>query len=222
MRDKIKRIRKPIIFFLPKEGFDGILEEKELNDLQEVGFLNTLVITEIDGATLPITKGEQCLMILEKDSILKNSVLEFLHLKSELNESAFYYLYDDYMKNLSKWIMTAEFVKTEAKTKAKNYFKEVQSYLELQHKFLKLHQKELNSHFGDWKMKYALDRFNKSKSTTKKTNLSQSSIPIPNNIVETATSSSNSNSKKKKKLSVAEVDDYLLKSVFNVEIDKNN
>ncbi|MFP4846095.1 hypothetical protein [Winogradskyella sp. PE311] len=220
----MESIKQPILFFIPSQRYEQ-LSDKELINLEKIGFLNTLFITNSSGDTKPITKGTELLQILEKSKIFKANVFQLLELKSTLDKDAFHYLIDDYFKELSSWITATDIVQEEAKNRVINYKPEMQEYLKLQHEVLVAHQLELNKHFGKWKSHFEIRRIlnisdNNSFNGDKSTNVT---LPIKQKPTQLKIDKPTKSAKPKTKaISTNEVDQHLLKSVFNVDFNRIN
>jgi hypothetical protein len=223
MQKLISIIKEPIIFFFPRSVLEEVIN-KDLSKLEAVGLLNTLFITNAEGETKPLSSNAQLLQVLSKEKLLKSNIFELLDLRNKLNKSAFHYLIDDYFKELSTWIKTTRSVEREAKNYAWNYKPEVQGYLKLQHQALSDHQVELKNHFGDWKSWFEIERvFNHSlfdfdKNDYKKVEFVPK-IPI---IRKYKTPKIKKQKSKVLTINEAEVDHYLLETVFYVDFSKVN
>lgn len=214
-------IRQPLLFFFSKQVFEKILE-RNLDYLETIGFLNTLIFIDSYGQTKSVENNILKLTsILDKEKTLKSNVFILLQMKSELDQSAFHYLIDDYLKEVNAWLKATEIIKNEAKNYAVNYKEEIQGYLDLQNQYLVNHLKELQNHFGAWKLTFEIRRIFKLRTTTSKNTIQNESTDNDLDVVS-KTFNKTSITKKKEKLNISkeEVDKYLLETVFNVNFSK--
>ncbi|WP_296317648.1 hypothetical protein [Winogradskyella sp. UBA3174] len=223
MQVLIKSIRQPILFFLPRQVFEEVTK-KDLTNLEKLGLLNTLFITNSMGESKPIIHCTELLQILEKPKIFKSNVFELLELRNTLDKSAFHYLIDDYFKELSTWIRTTDIICEEAKNHVINFQPEMQGYLKLQYDTLIDHQIELKRHFGKWKSHFEFRRllnFN-DKNFDKVVTSIKDSTPIK--LLETKNKKVKPVNVKPKSIPISEIeaDQYILKSIFNVDFTKIN
>ncbi|SDH10641.1 hypothetical protein [Winogradskyella thalassocola] len=223
MQKLILTIREPIIFFLPRNILEEVMN-KDFGKLEALGLLNTLFITNAAGETKPFFNNTELLQILNKEKLLKSNIFELLDLRTKLDKSAFNYLIDDYFKELSTWINTTEIVEREAKIHVINYNAEVQVYLKLQNQVLLNHQAELKSHFGDGKSWFEVERvFKDSLYDINKDDNKEEISELKPSIVRKGKADILKTKKKKSRFLVikeAEVDQYLLETVFNVNLSE--
>ncbi|WP_139181036.1 hypothetical protein [Winogradskyella thalassocola] len=225
MQDLLSTIKNPMIFYLPAGLFKS-LKPQHIDELENIGLLNTLFYTDNNGEYKKLTNGVEYLELLGKSKILQSNIFELLDLKSRLDKDAFHYLLDEYFKDLDSQIMLTDMISKEAKDTTINYKHEIQGYLDLQYNQLTVHKEEIQIKFGSWKNKFELDRILNRYRT-------KVSIPTPE-ITKTPISISNTTAidnkpekpkqtKKKRTLpSDTEIDHYLLETVFGVEISNKN
>ncbi|MFC0604264.1 hypothetical protein [Winogradskyella pulchriflava] len=218
MENLIKKISRPIIFYLPRAVIEKV-SGKDLKALDDIGMTNTLFSIDTEGNTKQITNVIEPIFLLGKDQLLKASVFELLKMKGSLEKDTFYFLLDNYLIELDTWINTTNIIKESAIKDTHNYSSPIQAYLDMQHRFLVEHKNELKSHFGYWKMSIELERvFNLAPPT-------EEQLDAYNKRESTGITKkeNNKNNKIKPKLiTEKEVDIYLLQTVFNVDLKAKN
>ena len=223
MQDLMENIKRSLIFYIPRNLFSN-MQQKHLDELEHIGFLNTLFYLNAMGDSKPVNHDGEYVKLLSKDVILKSNVFQLLELKSILDKNAFHYLLDDYIKELDSNITFTDAIRKEAKSNTINYESHIQGYLDLQYNQLVAHKDEMTQKFGSWKSEFENERI---VSFIKKLmpQLDQSKT-AKNTLVETNyTDKAKGMIKRKHKVElpkVADVDNYLLETVFNVDLTKVN
>lgn len=216
MQDLINNIKRSMIFYIPKQLFKN-LQQKHLDELESVGFLNNLFYINSKGAPRQIVDSAEYVEILSKSKILKANVFELLDLKAKLDNETFHYLINDYFIELDTHIIASDIIRKEAENSTNNYEPQMQGYLNLQHDSLQTHHDDLKQNFGSWESKFELDRLLKvSDLNFKKEKLS---------IEPKDTLGKSRKPKSKIKATLIkdqEIDHYLLEYVFSVDFSKIN
>ena len=194
MEELLERITRPILFYLPRYPLELIVE-KSLKSFDTIGLTNSLVAVDKNGNMKYLTSGSEVLILLEKEKILKQNVLELLKAKESQENTSFNYLKSNYLKELDAWIKTTKIFKERARIDTQNYIKEIQGYLVLQHRLLKEHQNELQRYFED---------------------------PYQINTTEIIVGDKKSKIQKIQLISEKEVDNYLMTHVFNLDSNRFN
>jgi len=194
MEELLEKIIRPIIFYFPRYPLEFALG-KSLKSFDSIGFTNALVVVDKDGNNKYLAKGMEAFVLLEKEKILKQNVLELLKTKESQDEASFNYLKSNYFKELDAWIKTTKIFKERAKIDTKNYINEIQGYLVLQHRLLKEHQIELQRYFED---------------------------PDQIKTTEIIVGDKKSKTQKIQLISEKEVDNYLMTYVFNLDSKRFN
>ena len=157
MQDLIDNINRSLIFYIPRGLFNNV-QKKHLDELENVGFLNTLFYMNAKGDPKLVNHSTEYVKLLSKDKILKSNVFELLDLKVKLDKKTFHYLIKGYFKELHSNINFTEAISKEAKNNATNYKPQIQGYLDLQFKQLLTHKEEVTQKFGNWKSEFEHER----------------------------------------------------------------
>lgn len=213
IEELIASVKQPLLFFLPKSSIEKFTSIN-LNNFETHDVLNKLYIFATDGRVIQIKNDCDYLQILKKEKILKSNLFELIQLKSILDKLAFDFFINEYYKEVATWTFTTEIIKNEAAKHAKNYNISSQEYLNYQHNILKKHCNNVVQHFA------TID--NQPQQTNRILNL-----PTFNNKLDveksstTTTPKSSFNKNEDKTLlkpTVKEIDTFLLKNVFSVNL----
>lgn len=214
----VESIRKPSLFYFPRNLFDGI-EGINLDALEKIGFLNTMIFIDKQGDVKPYKGGMEPMVLVGKDKLLKANIFELLTHKSNLDESSFYFLLKEYNKELQNWVFTTKLIEDDAGEHVKNYQAHIQPYLKAQRVTLEVHRDEMKENFGSWESAIDLKRF---LDLTKKKVFKNEDINVPK-LKSKGLKKPQIDVRKKTKRNVSligdeEADEYLLKHVFNVKL----
>lgn len=209
--------RRVIIYFSRK-----LMEEnsgKDLSALDKFGMTNNLILIKDDGKLEPITYGARAVFLFQKEKKLKTNLFELLKMKATIEKNTMSFLLDNYFTELDTFIKITYIVKKNAKHEAVNYIPEIQNALDFQYRVLVEHKEELKKHFGDCKLKVDSEYVYGYPPPKTKTHVDKKLL---NNITPNKTTKTSTNpATKKSKLSLLtekEVDDYLLNTVFSIDL----
>jgi len=205
----IKSIQTHSIVYLPKKKIE-LFTNNDLSDLEEYEILNHLFY--IGEKVASIKNDPEHLKVIKKQGILKNNTFTLLKLKSTLDSLTFEYIKNEYFNQVNGWLIIYEFIKDNAKKDATNYTPSIQGLLDLQYFILQKHSVELQRLLSSTFK--GLQQQNTKTNFLKKTNQNQ------NNTTPTPTNTELFKEKKQKSPypTEKEIDNYLLKHVFNVKL----
>lgn len=215
----VQSIRTPILFFLPKKA----LEDSENIDMgfwSATGFLDKLILIDQNGKPKEYRKGFEHAIVSTKERLLKANIFALLEEQKNLDQIAFSILLDEYFKELYNWTYVSRLVKQFAKIETINYLPEVQHYLDSQYNHLLSHLKEMNlyfkrrstnpNHTTTPKVDQSLFSLNKAKANTTLTDEDRNNIDL--------SKPQNNQKKNKPYISEEEAEEFLLRTVFNVDL----
>lgn len=214
----LKRINCNIIFYLSRK----LLEQQsgeDLGVLDEIRMTSNLVHISSSGEPKYITSGFRSIALLSKERELKLNVFELLKMKSSEEKNALSFLIDNYFTELDTYIRLTELVKKHARFETVNYLPAIQSALDMQYRVLVEHKKEVQEHFGKWKLNVDLERVFGYPPPKPQINFDQKLLdtrrPIKTDKMATKTN-------KMPLLTEKEVDYYLLNTVFGIDLTTLN
>ncbi len=216
-------VQRPILLFVPGRLLKT-LDNDSVEFLRSVKLLNHLIFYDSKGKATIITHGFETMELFKKTKILKSNVLYLLEQEAKSGSKAFKFLINDYKEELETWLNVTESCKNNAAKDTDNYFEGLQVYLDMQYDMIKTHQKEILHRFRSKKQSFNANRITKFIENNTKINSNQKlkdsvKINIDNRSLQPII-------KSKKKpillLSEKEVDNYLLKCIFNVDFSKIN
>lgn len=214
----VESIRKPSLFYFPRKLFDG-MENINLDALEEIGFLNTMIFIDKEGDIKPYKGGMEPMALIAKDKLLKANIFELLSHKSNLDESSFYFLLKEYNRELENWVFTTKLIEDDAGEYVRNYQPHIQPYLKAQRETLEVHRDEMKENFGSWQSDIDLKRF---LDLTRKKIFKNNKIKVPTIWTKDIEKPEQAIKRIKKNqqplVGNEEADQYLLKHVFNVEL----
>ncbi len=208
MKSLLEKINRNLIVYLPRK----ILEQasgKDLIKLDNVGMTNNLIFIKDDGKLELITYGARSLLVLKKEKDLKANIFELMNMKTNTKKNALNFLLDNYFTELDTYINLTYMIMNNAKDETINYISDIQWSLDLQHKVLKEHKVELKNYFGDWKLKVDLERVFGYAPMLK---------PKNKNSSKTIKQDKKNNTKRVFLITGTEADNYILNTVFNIDI----
>ncbi|MBU2920681.1 hypothetical protein KO504_04970 [Winogradskyella psychrotolerans] len=201
------QILRPIIFYISQEMLEG-LETEHAEILEKIELTNSLMLLDINGDPLFFENKIEHIELLKKEKVLKSNTLKLIEFKAKYDIEAFKYHFEEYINDLEAWIEASDYIRLNAKTEARNYFKEIQPYLQLQYDNLKQHHQELKQRFANVIFKPLQTEV-----------LVKSNINVP----KSQTSEKPKKGRKKRVLpSDDEIDNYLLETVFGLDLLKIN
>jgi len=201
------QILRPIIFYISQEMLEG-LETEHAEILEKIELTNSLMLLDINGDPLFFENKIEHIELLKKEKVLKSNTLKLIEFKAKYDIEAFKYHFEEYINDLEAWIEASDYIRLNAKTEARNYFKEIQPYLQLQYDNLKQHHQELEQRFANVIFKPLQTKV-----------LVKSNINVP----KSQTSEKPKKGRKKRVLpSDDEIDNYLLETVFGLDLLKIN
>lgn len=214
----LKRVNCNIIFYISRK----LLEQQsgeELRVLDEIRMTSNLVHISSSGEPKYITSGFRSIALLSKERELKLNVFELLKMKSFEEKNALSFLIDNYFTELDTYIRLTELVKTYARFETVNYVPAIQNALDMQHRVLVAHKKEIQEHFGEWKLKVDLERVFGYPPPKPKINIDEKQLDtIRNKKTKKIATKKN----KIPLLTEKEVDIYLLNTVFGMDLTTLN
>ena len=201
------QILRPIIFYISQEMLEG-LETEHSEILEKIELTNSLMLLDINGDPLFFENKIEHIELLKKEKVLKSNTLKLIEFKAKYDIEAFKYHFEEYVKDLEAWIEASDYIRLNAKTEARNYFEEIQPYLQLQYDNLKQHHQELEQRFANVIFKPLQPEV-----------LVKSNINVP----KSQTSEKPKKGRKKRVLpSDDEIDNFLLEIVFGLDLLKIN
>ncbi|WP_405570223.1 hypothetical protein [Winogradskyella sp. Asnod2-B02-A] len=201
------QILRPIIFYISQETLKD-LETEHTEILEKIEFTNSLILLDINGDPHFFEDKIEQIELLKKEKVLKSNTLKLIEFKAKYDIETFKYHFEEYIKDLEAWIEVSDYIRLNAKTEARNYFKEIQLYLQLQYDNLKQHHTELKQRFANVIFKPL-----------------QTEVLVKTNINVPKFQSSEKPKKGKKKRILPndnEIDNFLFESVFGLDLLKIN
>ncbi len=201
------QILRPIIFYISQKMLEG-LETEHAEILEKIELTNSLMLLDINGDPYFFEDKIEQIELLKKEKVLKSNTLKLIEFKAKYDIEAFKYHFEEYVKDLEAWIEASDYIRLNAKTEARNYFEEIQPYLQLQYDNLKQHHQELEQRFANVIFKPLQPEV-----------LVKSNINVP----KPQTSEKPKKGRKKRVLpSDDEIDNFLLEIVFGLDLLKIN
>ena len=222
-----KSVYTPMVFYLPHLLFQNITEDKR-KKLVDASVINCLFVINIKGDVSSLLNSVSSLDIYQKDKILKQNFMQLLELEEQLQKETFSNLFKEY----SNTVYCYEYIYNWMAKNVEKDFPEIDSNIKLlfkrQHQSLTNHLLEINHRFI-----FKMDSKPISLNFDSIVENSKKIIPIDADLrasfLRTNTSNKTSlntttvNRKKKNHLpTVNEVDDFLLKTVFGVDVTEND
>lgn len=221
MEELLKRIYMPSVFYFPIELFPDLSTETK-KELDKYQFFEELGILKANGEVEPLKRAANTLEIGKKDGVLEANVFQLLETKERLKRESFVFLLDRYLSYVKTWIYAYNWLLSNFDKQFTETDKKLKSLFEYQCVVLDNHLKILNQKF----------QFNYSNTPT--TNLvdilskNKEMLPLGQSLnndlkgsvkkVEVkADQKSVKQNKKKLLLTEKQADDFLLKTVFNVQ-----
>ena len=219
METLLQKINRNIIFYISRK----LLEQhsgRELSSLDEIRMTSNLVHIDSEGNTKYITSGFRSIALLAKERELNGNVFELLKMKSTIEKNAFSFLLDNYFTELDTWIKITDMIKRFAKHETVNYLPIIQDPLDLQYRVLVHHKEKIKEHFGDWKLRVDLERVFGNPPPIKKIEINKKFFKDTN--TNDSIEKTKNIKKKTQLITEKEVDNYLLKTIFNVNPTRIN
>lgn len=210
----LDNLHYPFLFFFPKELKILFKEQKELSQIEKI--FDVLAVFDINKENYKVEKGHDLSFLLQKFPRLESNMFLLTDAKSNLSEIQFNFLLKKYKSQIDLWTYFASEFATKSKFISDPIFIKNKFSFINQKAVFKLHQKEIEESFVNCgKRRYSLDAFlelfkSKEERVEEKKMIKKKATKIEN--------------KKKKHpiVSNEEVDAYLLKQLFSIDVEKLN
>jgi hypothetical protein len=219
-----KNIYIPMVFYIPYALFPNLSEDsrKKLDDVQ---FFNTMGIFNIQEDVKPLIGSISSIDIAKKSSVLKRNFIQLVEFEGQLSSEAFSHVINEYLNSAHAYNYIYTWMVKHVENDIPSIKGDYKNFFIYQEEALNQHILELNDRFLF---------YNKPIETTESFNdifEKGKAVFTLNNDLKSALIQSNIPSKKPPKITPIrkdkfplptdeDVDDMLLKSVFNVNISE--
>lgn len=223
MKALLSRIYMPSVFYYPKDSFSELSQETK-KALEKYEVFEDVGIIKVNGDSGSLKTSMNALEIYKKDGVLEGNVFQLLEMKERLGRDSFVFLLDNYLSNVKVWIKAYNNL-------LKNFDKQFTETLLNEKSLFEYQLTTLDNHLIKLKQKF---KFNfKNPATTNSIDvLSKNEKVFPfdksiNDNIKEGVKQLNQNKEDKTGkqlekqilLTEKEADDYLLKTVFNINRD---
>ena len=215
-----KQLTRPILLYWPNALLDH-LDKEQKEAILETNIFDKMILLDVNSDYVEFEEHIEQIELLKKEKTLKMNVVRLIELSETQSKASFQFQLEDYMDDVESWVAASKYICDEAKNETSNYFDALQPYLDLQHQYFKDHLEQVKKRFHNLIKQsknnddlVVVPKINSDglSSIIQKLDLN-SEIPNSNFTQQDTTAKR----KKKAKLKEAEVDDYLLNSVFNID-----
>jgi hypothetical protein len=201
----------PMVIYLPKYLLGIVQDDKRFIELKN--FVGILFSVENEAYNFIVDMDDNLFFMLNKGRFLESNMFHLIDAKETLKNEQFIYLLNKYKAQVDAWTYGAQVLQKDIETEIDPLFVKNKSYVIYQATILEQHQYNLEQQFVDCdKGKYEIDLkstlFKNIEDAKRETLLNQ-----PKTIKKSTT-------KKQPILLNSDVDNYLLKHVFGVNVDK--
>jgi hypothetical protein len=201
----------PMVIYLPKYLLGIVQEDKRFIELKN--FAGILFCAENQKYNFLVDNNDSLFFMLNKGRFLESNMFHLIDAKETLKNEQFIYLLNKYKAQVDAWTYGAQVLQKDIETEIDPLFVKNKSYVIYQATILQQHQYNLEQQFVDCdKGKYEIDL----KSTLFK-NIEDAKRQT---MVNQQKSNKKATIKKQPLLLESDVDNYLLKHVFGVNLDK--
>jgi hypothetical protein len=201
----------PMVLYFPKYLLEIVQDDKRFIELKNV--VGILLCVENREYNFLVYMDDNLFFMLNKGRFLESNMFDLIDAKETLKNDQFIYLLNKYKAQVDTWAYVAQVLQKDIETAIDPLFVKNKNYVIYQATILEQHQYNLEQQFVDCdKGKYEIDLkstlFKNIEDAKRQTLLNQ-----PKTIKKSTT-------KKPPLLLESDVDNYLLKHVFGVNLDK--
>lgn len=220
---------KPLLLFVPTKIFPKNALEFVAKEIQDQLF-DVLMLIKEDGAAYKIENEPILYTILQKKTLLEAAVFKIFEIKGQLKAQQFDFFIQRYLTEVDAYLFITEWLYSNRMLCKEIKNTEVDQSLAYQYEYLKQHLEDLKQHCLEVKKPIekestAILDFIKNDIPELKTLLSSKQLNLKETEKEPQVPTSKIKTAKKKKqkpsrMSAQEAEEYLLKTVFNVDLNK--
>jgi hypothetical protein len=201
----------PMVLYLPEYLLEIVKNDKRFIELKN--FVCILLCVENQEYNFLVDMDDNLYFMLNKGRFLESNMFHLIDAKQTLQNDQFIYLLNKYKAQVDTWAYVAQVLEKDIETTIDSLFVKNKSYVIYQATIMQQHQYNLEQQFVDCdKGKYEIDL----KSTLYK-NIEDAKKQT---ILNQPKSVKKSRTKKQPLLLDSDVDTYLLKHVFRVNVDQ--
>lgn len=224
MQDLIDSVMKPMLFYAPSEILTSSAYTFS-DEMKNYPIFDLFLIADENGRVTPYEEGVHSMMIFRKEHVFNSNVFQLLEIKGRNNDDAFKYLIEKYMAQVRSYHDSYIWMYDSVDTFMKGASVNVKSNLKLQMTITMQHVADLESRFSGYDSieTESIDSILAKTSSIKDAGESQDTINNKSNDSAGKSHISKSKPTKRKKVVLAtdkEVDEYLLKTIFNINTPK--
>lgn len=208
--DKLfERLLYPMLVYLPKGAGEVFKQSKEFKVLDK--FVGIMLAIENKSYNFIVTEQSNLLFLIGKSKLLESNMFDLLDAKENLSNEQFHFLANKYKSHVDSWVYITQELKKDIVKINHDLFIKNKGYIEFQATNLEQHQMTIENHFPNvykTKHKVGLEHLKARVLEYEKNKQIKNQQEV----------NKKTTIKKQHLISTQEVDNYLLKKVFGVNV----